>query len=64
MRLLAELEKFKKITLDFSDVETVGQAFADEIFRVWNRRHPQVEIKYRNANENVSFMIQRAMTKL
>src|SRR5207244_12089110 len=30
-RLLAGLEKFKKVLVDFEGVETIGQAFADEV---------------------------------
>jgi anti-sigma regulatory factor (Ser/Thr protein kinase) len=62
-RIVSGLEKFKKIFLDFRGVETVGQAFADEVFRVWQRRHPDIKIEYRNANENIVFMIKRASAK-
>lgn len=44
----------------FDSIKTVGQAFADEIFRVWKKNHPEIEIRYRNANENVEFMIRHA----
>jgi len=60
-RVLSGLDKFKKIILDFKGVESVGQAFADEVFRVWQNRHANIEIKYIYANENISFMINRAM---
>ncbi|MFO7914214.1 MAG: DUF4325 domain-containing protein [Candidatus Krumholzibacteriales bacterium] len=59
-RLVNGLEKFRKVTLDFGGVETVGQAFADEVFRVWSGNHPEVELEVKNAGENVSFMIERA----
>lgn len=59
-RIVSGLEKFKKIILDFKGVDTVGQAFADEVFRVWQGRHPHINIEYRNANENIIFMIKRA----
>ncbi len=61
-RLLTGLEKFKTVTLDFRGVDTVGQAFADEIFRVWKSKNPGVELIVENAGENVSFMIERAMS--
>lgn len=60
-RILSGLEKFKMIILDFKDVETIGQAFADEVFRVWQNNHPKIIIDYQNANENVLFMIKRAL---
>lgn len=62
-RIVSGLEKFKKIILDFKEVDTVGQAFADEIFRVWKERHLATEIEYSNANENIVFMIKRALVK-
>ena len=59
-RITVGLEKFKTVILDFKDVKTVGQAFADEIFRVWKNKNPGIEIIPENANENVMFMIYRA----
>jgi len=59
-RILSGLSKFKTILLDFRDVETAGQGFADEIFRVWKSKHSGVAIIAKNANENVQFMIRRA----
>ncbi len=58
-RILSGLEKFKTIILDFDKVPTVGQAFADEIFRVFQSRHPEIEIKAINMVEPVAFMIKR-----
>lgn len=58
-RVVSGLEKFKIIVLDFIDVEVVGQAFADEIFRVWKRRNPAIKIVIEHANENIRFMIDR-----
>lgn len=59
-RLLSGLEKFKTIVLDFRGIETVGQGFADEIFRVWWKKYPGKDIITKNAGENVMFMIKRA----
>lgn len=58
-RVLAGLDKFKTIILDFDQVPTVGQGFADEIFRVFAARHPEIIIKSINMNEAVQFMIDR-----
>ncbi len=57
--LLAGLEKFKKIILDFDRVPNVGQAFADEIFRVFQSRHPKIIIEPVSMNETVRFMVER-----
>ncbi|MBR1801628.1 DUF4325 domain-containing protein [Candidatus Saccharibacteria bacterium] len=58
--LLVGLDKFKKVTLDFRGVDNIGQAFADEIFRVYKVRHPEVEFECVNANRAVRFMIELA----
>lgn len=52
-------DKFKTIILDFDKVSTVGQAFADEVFRVFKIKHPEVEVIPINTNEVISFMIER-----
>jgi hypothetical protein len=39
----------------------IGQAFADEIFWVFQKRNPQMEITFSNANEAVTGMILRAI---
>lgn len=59
-RIISGLEKFQTIVLDFKNVQTVGQGFADEIFRVWKGRRADISIVYKNANENIEFMIKRA----
>ena len=47
---------------DFDNVETIGQAFADEIFRVFKNQHPEIELTYLKANKQVQQMISRALT--
>lgn len=56
-RLLANLEKFSEIVLDFRDVQSVGQGFADEVFRVFSRRHPSIVIETENTNPVIDAMI-------
>lgn len=60
-RVMTGLDKFKTIVLDFKNIKTVGQAFADEIFRVWQGHHRGIRVEYKNANENIEFMIRRAL---
>ena len=55
------LEKFKIVVLDFKGIEAVGQAFVDEIFRIFKNENPKIEIKYVNTNEDVSSMIKRGL---
>ncbi len=33
-------ERFQTVVLDFTGVEEIGQDFADEVFRVFQRAHP------------------------
>lgn len=61
-RLLARIDKFKTVILDFNDVESIGQAFADEVFRVFANRHPDMELIPLNANRDVTHMINRALS--
>ena len=59
-RLLQRIERFKTVVLDFSEVTGIGQAFADEIFRVFANAHPEVELLPMNAVPGVQQMIRRA----
>jgi hypothetical protein len=38
--VLARVERFRKVLLDFAGVKSIGQAFADEIFRVFAAETP------------------------
>lgn len=59
-RVLSSLDKFKIVMLDFSEIDTIGQAFADEIFRVFAKKHPSIVIHAINTNETVERWISRA----
>lgn len=56
-RLLANLEKFREVVLDFRDVRSVGQGFADEVFRVFAHRNPGILLRAENAQPTVMAMI-------
>jgi hypothetical protein len=58
--LLMRFEKFKEVILDFKGIESIGPAFADEIFRVFANEHPEISLAYVSANEEVEKMILRA----
>lgn len=60
-RILSGLDKFSEVVLNFKNIETVGQGFVDEVFRVFQNRYPDIKITYINANENVTFMIERGL---
>ena len=60
-RLLARVNRFKEVVLDFADVESVGQAFADEIFRVFRNQHPEVSLIPLNTTVDTQRMIDRVL---
>lgn len=60
-RLVSRFEKFSTVILDFEDVEEIGQAFADEIFRVFASNHPEVKLITAHATDAVNKMILRAL---
>ena len=60
-RIFAGLERFQEIELDFQKVESVGQGFVDEVFRVWVSHHPEKKIIPINMNSSVEFMVERGL---
>jgi anti-sigma regulatory factor (Ser/Thr protein kinase) len=56
-RLLARMERFREVMLDFTGIDTIGQAFADEIFRVFPATHPGVRLVAGNTSPAVQRMI-------
>jgi anti-sigma regulatory factor (Ser/Thr protein kinase) len=59
-RITQRLAEFAHAVLDFSGVETVGQGFCDEIFRVFARQHPEMTLEPVGMNDAVAFMVARA----
>ena len=60
-RILMNVEKFEIIVLDFENIDNIGQGFADEVFRVFKNKNPDITIVPVNMNEEIEFMINRAM---
>lgn len=63
-RILYRLEEFKTIEFDFTGVEFMGQGFADEIFRVFQKKYPEIQLIPVNANASVSGMIKHVRFNL
>ena len=59
-RVLARVDLFKSVVFDFKEVSAIGQAFADEIFRVFASEHPAMDLIATNTNSEVKRMIARA----
>jgi len=60
-RVAHRFERFKRVELDFAGVSEIGQAFADELFRVFAAAHPQIRITPINTAPAVDQMIRRAV---
>ena len=58
-RVLARFERFSEVILDFEGVDYIGQAFADEMFRVFRREHPAIELLVFSASARIQGMIRR-----
>lgn len=61
-RLIARFERFKIVILDFDSVQEIGQAFADELFRVYSSNHPEVELLPKNMTAQIERMWLRAIS--
>lgn len=60
-RLLVRVDKFEQVIFDFDGVESIGQAFADEIFRVYANKNLNITLIPINMNGNVGKMVKRAL---
>ena len=59
-RLMAGLDRFKEVILDFKGITFIGPPFADEIFRVFKNEHPTIRLSPINTADDVKKMIERA----
>ena len=62
-RVLFGLEKFNVIIMDYAEVPMVGQAFADEVYRVFRKKYPDIRVENERMNEAVHFMVERAINE-
>ncbi len=61
-RLLARIDRFKIVIFDFDGIAQIGQAFADEVFRVFKNQHPDIQIYFIKTSRAVEDMIVRAIS--
>lgn len=61
-RLLARFDRFKVVILDFTGVASIGQAFSDEVFRVFKAKYPEIELIATHTSADVRRMITRAVS--
>ncbi len=60
-RMVYRLDQFSEIILDFKGVRSIGQGFADEVFRVFQNRHPRIIIQTENLLPSISAVISHAV---
>ncbi len=58
-RITFRFERFENVVLDFAGVEEIGQAFADELFRVFQKAHPGTLLAPINMTPRVRRMVTR-----
>lgn len=56
-RVGARLSEFVRAELDFDGIDDIGHAFADELFRVFHREHPQLDLVPTNMTPRVAAMV-------
>jgi DNA-binding transcriptional ArsR family regulator len=59
-RLTQRFERFRNVVLDFEEVAEIGQAFADELFRVFALAHPDTLLAPTNMAPAVQRVVDRA----
>lgn len=55
-RVCNRLEKFKEVIIDFTGVQWMGQGFAHQLFVVFAKEHPDIQLMPINMNEDVTKM--------
>jgi len=61
-RVLVRVDQFSQVIFDFTGIDVIGQAFADQIFRVFASEHPNVDLIPSHANADIMGLIQATIT--
>ena len=59
-RLTMRFERFQTVVLEFAGVAEIGQAFADEVFRVFQTAHTKTTLVPTSMTPGVKAMVSRA----
>ena len=59
-RLTHRFGEFSEVILDFEGIEWMGQGFADQLFRVFRKEHPAINLLPVNMNPDVAKMFRHA----
>lgn len=60
-RICYRLDGFKEVILDFDGLEWMGQGFAHQIFVVFQREHPEIELRCEHMSEGVEKMYRHVL---
>lgn len=60
-RVALRLQKFRRVELDFDGLAEVGHGFADELLRVFQHAHPEVDLVPVNMSPRVAAMVAAAL---
>ncbi len=60
-RLLVGLDQFKEIILDFKGVQSIGQGFSDEVFRIFQSAHPDISFRIENLDPVLRSVIEHGI---
>ena len=63
-RVCNRLEKFREIVIDFDGIQWMGQGFAHQIFVIFSREHPDIQLIPINMNEDVTKMYVHVMDNI
>ncbi|MBO6162338.1 MAG: DUF4325 domain-containing protein [Eubacterium sp.] len=55
-RLCNRLTEFKEVVLDFEGIDWVGQGFMHQVFSVFHRENPDIQLKPKNMTQDVKRM--------
>ena len=58
-RVSVGFDRFTEVELNFEGIDEMNQAFAHEIFVVFQNKHPEIKIQITNANDQIEKMIRR-----
>lgn len=61
-RLTHRFDSFREVQLDFKGVPEIGQGFAHELFIVFHKQHPEVQLIPFNTNSTVQRMINHVLS--
>lgn len=63
-RVVARLPMFRQAEISFDGIEEIGHGFADELFRVFGRAHPEVRLVPTGMTPRIAALVQSALNSV